>query len=53
MEQIADVRFALPQVDPGDHRGVDPHTQWEVDKPVYRVSSWHQPDAPPGSRNST
>lgn len=29
--------------------GVDPRdTQWEVDKPVYRVYFWHQPDAPPG-----
>ncbi|TGN62971.1 hypothetical protein EXE59_02665 [Nocardioides eburneiflavus] len=29
--------------------GVDPRdTQWEVDRPVYRVHFWHQPPAPPG-----
>lgn len=29
--------------------GVDPRdTEWEVDRPVYRVYFWHQPPAPPG-----
>lgn len=29
--------------------GVDPRdTQWESDRPVYRVYFWHQPSAPPG-----
>ncbi|WP_210650492.1 hypothetical protein [Nocardioides sp. SYSU D00065] len=29
--------------------GVDPRdAQWEVDRPVYRVYFWHQPEAPPG-----
>ncbi|MDT0187972.1 hypothetical protein Q9S36_48075 [Microbacterium sp. ARD31] len=27
--------------------GVDPRdTQWEVDRPIYRVYFWHQPPAP-------
>ena len=30
--------------------GVDPRdTQWEVDRPVYRVYFWHQPPAPAGA----
>ena len=30
-------------------QGVDPRdTQWEVDRPVYRVYFWHQPPAPAG-----
>ena len=29
--------------------GVDPRdTQWEVDRPVYRVYFWHRPPAPAG-----
>lgn len=29
--------------------GVDPRdTQWEVDRPVYRVYFWHQPSVPLG-----
>lgn len=29
--------------------GVDPRdTEWELDRPVYRVYFWHQPEAPPG-----
>lgn len=30
--------------------GDDPRdTEWEVDRPVYRVYFWHQPEARPGA----
>jgi hypothetical protein len=35
----------IERVDPRD-------TEWEMDRPVYRVYFWHQPPAPPGVQQS-